>query len=517
MLPSTGPDVAAACAAARGAQPVWADGPVKGRVAVLQRVRDLMHRDASAILDALQHESGKNFEDVQNDYLGTLAALSYWTAHAPRFLADRKVRSSSPIAIGRSTFVAYDPVGVVGVIGPWNAPLLLTFGDAIPALLAGNAVIMKPSEHTPLSNALLPPLIEEAGAPSGVLQALCGGPTTGAELVDDVDAVMFTGSVATGRSVARRAAERLVPCTVELGGKDAMIVLADADLDRAAGGAAFYGLANGGQVCMSVERIYVDAVVHDEFVQRLVAKVAGLRVGSGQPAGMAEISPFVAPTQLDIVRAHLQDAIDRGACVEVGGDVVELGGRTALQPTVLTRVDHSMTCMREETFGPVLPVMAVAGPQEAVRLANDSPYGLTASVWTGDLERGAALARQIDAGVVMVNDATVVFTAHDAPFGGTKASGLGRRHGGADGIRKFCHAKTIQIARWTPKGEPLWFPYTKRRTRLIGRIGGAFYGGLAARSNRRRPPRGRTLRPRTPQISLDKYSQAHTTTKAAAR
>ena len=479
------PDILAVCGRGRLAQPAWADMGVAGRVAVLRRARDLLHRDSRSVIATLQEESGKNLEDAQNDFLGTLAALSYWTKNAARFLADRTIRSWSPMALGRSTFAAYEPIGLVGVIGPWNAPLLLTFGDAVPALLAGNAVVMKPSEHTPRSNSLLPRLLVEAGAPVDVLQTLVGGPESGAALVEAVDNVMFTGSVATGRKVAGRAGERLIPCTVELGGKDAMVILADADLDRAAAGAAFYGLANGGQVCMSVERIYVDSTVHDAFVQRLLVAVAELRVGSGRPAGEAEISPFIAPDQLNTVQAHVRDAIDRGARVEIGGRAVDVGGRMAFQPTVLTGVDHSMACMREETFGPILPVMTFDDPGSAVKLANDSPFGLTASIWTRDLDQGRSLARQIEAGVVMVNDATVVFTVHDAPFGGTKASGLGRRHGGADGIRKFCNVKTVQIPRWAPRREPIWFPYTRRRSRVIGAVGRAFYGGMSAKVRRR--------------------------------
>lgn len=480
-----GIDITHTMARARSAQQRWSKRSVADRAAVLLSVRDRLHRDKARVVATLQQESGKNYEDAQADFMAVVAALTYWTGHAEEFLADRRIRATSPVTIGRRTFVAYDPIGVVGIIGPWNFPLTLTFGDAIPALLAGNAVVMKPSEHTPQSNTLLPPLLDQAGAPPDTLQVLSGGPDHGAALVDAADALMFTGSVATGRRIGARAGERLIPCTLELGGKDAMLVLADADLDRAAAGAAFYGLANAGQVCMSIERILVEDAVYDDFLSRLVAHVRTLRTGTGRSEGQAEIGPLIAPSQAATVRRHIDEALAKGARIELGGHTQEQDGRTIIWPTVLSNVDPSMSCMSEETFGPTLPVMRVRDADEAVRIANGSEFGLTASVWTRDHERGLAVARRLEAGVVLVNDAQVAFAVHDAPFGGVKASGVGRRHGGADGIRKFCRTKTVQVPMITTKSEPLWFPYTARSTRMIGRVSGWLFGSWRKDARRR--------------------------------
>ncbi len=293
--------------------------------------------------------------------------------------------------------VRYRPVGVVGVIGPWNYPLNNSFGDCIPALAAGNAVVLKPSEVTPLTSLLMAEMLAESGMPEGVFQVATGRGEAGAALVDEVDFVMFTGSVATGKKVMARAAETLTPVSLELGGKDPMIVLADADLERATNAAASYGLNNSGQVCISVERIYVEDSVHDEFLDKLTQKVEALRQGPPGAPGTVDVGAIIFPPQIDLIEAHVNEAVERGARVVTGGSRGEGPGRF-FQPTVLADVDHSMRCMTEETFGPTLPVMRVADAEEAVGLANDGPYGLQASVWTRDVVKGEELARRIESG-----------------------------------------------------------------------------------------------------------------------
>ena len=338
--------------------------------------------NADRIARTIVGETGKAYEDAMlAEVMYGAAAFGFWAKRAPRWVGDRRVRSSAPAVLGKRLLVRYEPLGVVGVIGPWNYPLTNSFGDAIPALAAGNAVILKPSEHTPMTSLLLAEGLAASGVPDGVFAVATGAGPTAEALVDLVDMVQFTGSTATGRAVAVRAAERLIPVSLELGGKDPMIVLADADLGRAANAAVYYAMQNAGQTCISVERVYVEDAVHDEFVRLLAERVASLRQGDprGGP-GTVDVGAMTTPAQVDLVAEHVRDAVTRGATVVAGG---ERDG-AFFPPTVLTDVDHSMLAMREETFGPTLPVMRVRDAEEAIRLANDSDYGLAASVFTGD-------------------------------------------------------------------------------------------------------------------------------------
>ena len=285
----------------------------------------------------------------------------------------------------------YRPLGVVGVIGPWNYPLTNSFGDCIPALAAGNSVILKPSEVTPLTSLLMAEMLEECGLPADVYQVLTGLGDVGAELVDHVDFIMFTGSTATGKKVAERAAQTLTPVGLELGGKDPMIVLRDADLEKAANAATYYSMQNGGQTCISVERVYVEEPVYDEFVRLVTGKVQALRQGVPTEPGSVDVGAVTFAQQIDIVDSHVDDAVRRAP--RSPWAATREGPGRFYEPTVLLDVDHSMKCMTEETFGPTLPMMKVADAEEALRLANDSPYGLQASVWTKDTARGESIAR----------------------------------------------------------------------------------------------------------------------------
>jgi acyl-CoA reductase-like NAD-dependent aldehyde dehydrogenase len=413
-------------------------------------------------------ETGKSREDallVEVAY--TANALGFWPRKARKWLADERVHSTNPFVFGRKMVVRYRPVGVVGVIGPWNYPLVNSIGDAIPALAAGNAVVVKPSEVTPLTALLFEQGARECGMPEGVFSVAVGTGETGAALIDEVDMVMFTGSTRTGRKVMERAAKTLTPVSLELGGKDPMIVLADADLERAANAAVYYSMQNGGQTCISIERVYVEAPVYDEFVAKVAEKAKALRQGPPDGPGSIDVGAVTFPPQIEIVERHVQQARDAGARVLAGGRRRPGSGRF-YEPTVIADADHSMTAMTEETFGPTLPVMKVADAEEAIRHANDSPYGLGAAVFTKDREKGERIARRIDAGAVCVNDAALNYLALELPMGGWKESGLGVRHGPA-GLRKYTHQQALMVTRFAPKRELHYFPYSARLTNLVTR------------------------------------------------
>jgi acyl-CoA reductase-like NAD-dependent aldehyde dehydrogenase len=316
--------------------------------------------------------------------------------------------------------------------------------------------------------------LRECGLPEDVFAVATGAAETGSALVGAADMVMFTGSTATGKKVLAQAAETLTPVSLELGGKDPMIVLADADVERAANAAAYYSMQNGGQTCISIERAYVEAPVYDEFVERVSQKVRALRQGAPDGPGSVDVGAMTFAPQLDIVTRHVQDALEKGARVITGGHGRAENGRY-FEPTLLVDVDHTMSAMTEETFGPTLPVMKVADAEEAIRLANDSPYGLAASLWTKDTARGELLARRIESGAVCVNDAQVNYLALELPMGGWKASGLGSRHG-AGGIRKYTRQQSLLVTRVALKRDVHMYPYRARTTRLLGRLVKLVYG-----------------------------------------
>lgn len=465
--------VAAAVERARAAQPAWdALGP-RERGRLIRRGRRAMVRAREDILDRLERETGKARWDVAGELMGVCMDLGWLVRRAPKWLATRRV-STRPL-FGKKGLVAYRPRGVVGIISPWNAPLNLALGDAVPALLAGNAVVIKPSELTPLAVKRAVDAMNEA-LPPGILQVLIGAGETGAALVDRVDMVCVTGSPETGRRVMERASRRLTPVLLELGGKDPMIVLQDADLDRAASAAAWGGCMMSGQVCMSVERVYVEAPVADAFTQKLVEKMRAIRVGLNGRDAEIDYGPFTSPRQVEIVERHLEDAKARGARVLTGGGRRGDGPGIFFEPTVLAGVDHSMLVMTEETFGPIVPVMAVRDADEALRLANESQYGLNASVWTADVERGVAIAQRIESGNACVNECVLSAGVPALPFGGRKQSGVGTRHGGADGLRQFCVSQALLVEPRKRKTEPAWFPYSTRKAKQIERLMGVMFG-----------------------------------------
>src|SRR5437763_1246830 len=462
-------EVAALAKRARIAQPAWEALGFEGRAEVFREMRRWFVQNRQRIVQTIVAETGKTREDAQTTELFLiLDALSFWAKKGPKYLADERVRSSSPFTLGKKMYVRYRPYGLVGVIGPWNYPLSNSFGDCIPALMAGNTVVLKPSEVTPLTSLLVEEGMRAAGAPADVFRVATGAGPTGEALIDYVDMVMFTGSTRTGRKVMARAGETLTPVSLELGGKDPMVVLRDADIERAANSAVYNAYSNGGQICISVERVYVEEPIYDEFVNKVVEKTNALRQGRPGGPGSVDVGAVTFPPQAEIVESHVKDAVEKGAKVLTGGKLREGPGRF-FEPTVLVDVDHSMKIMTDETFGPTLPIMKVRDTEEAVKLANDTRYGLNSSVWTKDIAKGEQVADRIEAGSTCVNDANVNYAANALPFGGWKESGIGVRHGGA-GLQKYCKTHSVLVTRFGPKKDVHMFPYSKRVTKALERV-----------------------------------------------
>jgi len=463
--------VAATVARVRASQPEWEALGIDGRYHWLGKLRDWLLDNSERVLDTMQAETGKVRADASGEPVYLADLINFYGTRAAKFIGEESVRPHTPLLASKKLRVQYRPYPVVGIISPWNFPLILALGDAIPALQAGAAVVVKPSEFTPLGLAeVAKAWKEEIGGPD-VFDCVQGMGDTGGDLVDAVDFVQFTGSDRTGRKVMARAAETLTPVSLELGGKDAMIVLDDADLDRAANAAAWGGMMNSGQICMSVERIYVEEAAYDTFVSKLTGAVSKLRQGADDKSFGKEVGAMTSPNQAAIVEDHVQDALAAGARTLTGGQR-RPGPGDYFEPTVLVDVDHSMKVMRDETFGPVVGVMKVRDAEEALRLANDSRYGLSGSVF-GESKRAERVARRVECGAVNVNDVLVNYAAMDVPMGGWKQSGIGYRHG-EPGIKKYCRTESVVITRFAGKSEPTWYPYTKARRRLIGRVAQAF-------------------------------------------
>ena len=444
----TDDDIASAVERARKAGAAWAERPVAERAAVLDRVADLLLDRRSTLLDLLQLETGKSRRTAVEELFEVPLACEYAARKGPDAIAEDRRTAAIP---GLSTAtVTYEPVGLVGVISPWNYPLTLSVADAIPALLAGNAVVLKPDEKTPYTARALAELLEDAGLPENVLTVVTGeGPTVGPALIDRVDYVAFTGSTETGRAVAERAGRNLIDCSLELGGNNPLVVLGDADVDEAARGAVQACFSNAGQLCLAAERIYVVESAYGAFLDAFVRETERLTLGTGYDYD-ADLGSLIDADQLDRVRSHVDDARDRGATVETGGRHRPDVAAFCFEPTVVTGVDPDATVACEETFGPVVSVAPVPDADAAVAAANDSPYGLNASVWTADRDRGARVAREIDCGTVSVNDGFLTgWGARDAPMGGFGDSGIGRRNG-PEGVRRFTESRTVGVSRIGP-------------------------------------------------------------------
>ncbi len=459
-------EVLAAVERARKAQPDWAALSFDERGHHLERaVRTLLERQ-DEFIDVIVSETGKpRIEALTAEILTTCDALQFYAKRAKRILADRKL----PLHLikTKKLRIRYRPLGVVGIITPWNFPFLLSINPTAQALMAGNTVVLKPSEVTPFSGRLVEELLASAGLPEGVFNLVLGDGATGATLIESgVDKISFTGSVRTGRKVAEACGRNLLPCTLELGGKDPMIVCGDANIERAARGAVWGAFVNSGQVCTSTERVYVVDEVADRFIDRCVEETSKLRQGS---EGEFDVGAIIWPPQLEVIERHVTDALEKGATVRTGGRRNPDCKGHFYEPTVLTGVDHGMSIMRDETFGPVLPIMRVRDEEEALRLANDSRYGLNANVWTRNKHKGTEIARAIESGCVVVNDCMVTYGIPESPFGGMKESGIGRVNGEM-GLRGYCHAQSIVIDRFGGKTEPLWYPYSDGKLKMVKRM-----------------------------------------------
>lgn len=463
--PIASPDeVRAAVLRAKAAQLRWAALPVAHRVEVLRRFQSLLAERKREVAETITAEAGKPIvEALLTEVIVALDAARFCREHARGVMAEREVPHSNPAVMAKRARLVPEPIGVIGIISPWNYPFSIPATETLAALVTGNAVVLKPSELTPNSALKLRDLLHEAGVPGDVFQVVLGEGATGAALLAaPVDKIIFTGSVATGKRVAMACAERLIPCVLELGGKDAMIVLDDADVDLASSAAVWGGLVNAGQTCISVERCYVHRSLQDEFLAACARKIAGLRVGSGAESD-TDIGPLISPRQLEIVEAQVEDARASGANVVCGGRRLPELGRQFYAPTLLTDVTHSMRVMREETFGPVLPVMSFDTGEQAIALANDSEFGLAASVWGRDRQRAEHVARRIEAGAVMVNDLISQFAISEAPHGGVKSSGIGRTHG-LLGMQEMVRPKYIDIDLLPRMKKLWWYGYGDRFT-----------------------------------------------------
>jgi len=465
---ATADDVHSAVARAHAAQPQWQATPVRERIAVLRKFQQLLNQQREHVATLICREAGKPVaEALATEVVVVLDAAQFCMANAHRFLREQPLPHANLAMKTKRGKLLRQPYGVIGIIAPWNYPFSIPAVESLGALVTGNAVVLKPSELTPLIALELRRLLLEAGLDPALMQVIVGEGPVGAALIEsNIDKLIFTGSVATGKRVGEAAARRLLPVVLELGGKDPMIVLDDADLEIAASGAMWGAFMNAGQTCLSVERCYVHRSLYEPFLQKCSEKMARLRVGNGIGSEV-EIGPMIHERQLRIVDEQVRDAVLRGARLVAGGRRLAELGPNFYAPTLLADVTNDMRIMQQETFGPVLPVAAFDSDEEAVRLANDSDFGLAASVWTANRRRGEAMAAQIKAGTVMLNDMISCFGIAEAPHGGFRQSGVGRTHGEL-GLQEMVQVKYVDVDLLPRTAKPWWFGYGKQYLRDMG-------------------------------------------------
>ncbi len=462
-------EVHAAVARAKKAQAAWGVLPVEERCERLMRLRDDLVERADEIVDTVSRECGKPRNDVLSQEVTITAdLLTYYCKNAPRILASHDI--GLHLLKHKKSTIHYAPRGVVGIISPWNFPFVIPMGDVVAALVAGNAVVLKPSEVTPLSIQKAKEIFDATGLPEDLFGVVYGYGDAGQALIEGgIQKLIFTGAVETGKRVAAACGANLVPCVMELGGKAPLIACDDCDVERTARAIVFGGFVNAGQVCISVERVYAHESVHDQLVSRVKDLTRDLRQGDPQGSEAVDVGAIIFPKQIEIAEKHIADAVAKGAQVVSGGKRREGVGQF-FEPTVLTGCNHTMTVMKEEIFGPIVPIQKVSSEDEAVRLANDSHLGLNAYVFTKNREKGKRLAQRIEAGSVVVNDVLVNYAAAEAPFGGIKQSGFGRVHGD-DALRDMSDARHVFTGRVPePSSDPLWFPYSAKAYRFQMRV-----------------------------------------------
>jgi len=440
---STPADIEQAFATARAAQREWAARPLKERLRVFERAHTLFVDHATTTTDLIQAESGKNRRMAIEETCDPVMVMSHYLKRAPHLLRPRK--RGGPVPFLTTSTEIRQPKGVVGIIAPWNFPFATGISDSISALMAGNAIVLKPDNKTALSPLYGVQLLEQAGLPKGLFQVVCGeGPDVGPTLIDHANYVMFTGSTATGRVIGERAGRNLIGCCLELGGKNPMIVLEDADLDDVVQGAIFGAFGNTGQICMHIERMYLPESRYDEFRTKFVAATEALAIGASYDFGM-DMGSLVSPDHKDRVQAHVEDAVAKGATVVTGGRARPDLGPAFFEPTILEGVTTDMLCGVTETFGPVVALHRYRTVDEAVALANDTDYGLNASVWGGDVAAACRVGRRIESGNVNINDIlATAFAAKGTPSGGVKQSGVGARHGD-QGMLKYTDVQNLAV------------------------------------------------------------------------
>src|SRR5215469_17020015 len=449
-------EVHATVAQARAAQPAWAALSVEERIRILRKFQQLLHENKTEVATLITQEAGKPYvEALLTEVLVVLDAARFLIDNAFAFLREQPVPHGSVAMKAKKGRILREPYGVIAIISPWNYPLSIPAVDALAAAITGNAVVLKPSEFTSLIALKLASLLHTAGVPKEVFQVVVGYGATGAALLNsEVDKLIFTGSVPTGKRIAQTAAARLLPVLLELGGKDPMLVLDDADVEVASSAAVWGAFVNAGQACLSVERCYVHRSLYSVFLNACVEKTRKLRVGDGQNPE-TDVGPMIHERQLRVVESQVEEAKTLGARVLTGGTRLPELGANFYAPTVLADVTHQMQIMRQETFGPVLPVVPFDHQAEAIALANDSEFGLAASIFTRNSERGEAIAHKLVAGTVMVNDVISCFGISEAPHGGVKGSGIGRAHG-RHGMEEMVRIKYLDIDRM-PRVKKLWW------------------------------------------------------------